>query len=166
MESPPKRSCSVVSPCNPLSVWSVGPQIALGIDPGKPSEEIACAEAIEAPSNRPGNAAVATANNLTSSCLFIIPPCHVSALPASVAHIGRSTRFSSEELQTQFTCSGAVGKKRGDLTIYTLGWFSCRHSFSCENCFNNGESLDCESGSGHALNAPTIREAGKLRSAA
>src|SRR4029077_11431863 len=74
MESPPKRSCSVVSPCNPLSVWSVGPQIALGIDPGKPSEEIACAEAREALSNRPGIAAAETANNLATSCLFIIPP--------------------------------------------------------------------------------------------
>jgi len=120
MESPPKRSCCVVSPCNPLSVWSVGPQIALGTDAGNPSEEIACAEAIAAPSNRPGNAAVATANNFTSSCLFIIPPCHVSALPASVAHIGRSTRFSSEELQTQFGCDGAVRKKRSYSTSTRL----------------------------------------------
>jgi hypothetical protein len=45
--------------------------------------------------------------------LFIIPPCHVSALPASVAHIrGGSARFSSEELQTQFACNGGVRKKR------------------------------------------------------
>jgi hypothetical protein len=46
---------------------------------------VACAEVIEAPSNRPGNAAVATINNFTSFCLFIVPPCHVSALPGLIA---------------------------------------------------------------------------------
>src|SRR5207249_308708 len=49
---------------------------------------------------------------MASVVVFIVPPCQVSPLPASVAHIGsRSTRFSSEELQTQFACNGAVRKK-------------------------------------------------------
>src|ERR1700757_419549 len=117
------RSCNYVSPCNPLSVWSVGPQVALGTDARKPSEEIACAEAIEALSNRPGNATLEIANNLTNSRIFIIPPGCVSALPASVADIGRSTRFSSEELQR-----GSVQWRRSErarpLDLHTLGWFS------------------------------------------
>jgi len=71
-KTPLKRSCSVVSPCNPLSVWSVGPQVAFGTDAGNPSPEITCAEAMEAPNNRAGTAAVESSNSLTRSFLFII----------------------------------------------------------------------------------------------
>src|SRR5580704_4904338 len=82
MESPPKRSCSVVSPCNPLSVWSPGAQFALGTDAGNPSPESTCAEAMEALSNRQGTTAAETANNLTRPSLFIIPPCRYRTRPA------------------------------------------------------------------------------------
>jgi hypothetical protein len=71
----------------------------LGTDAGNPSEEITCAEAIEALSNRPGTAAVATVNNFTSFCLFIIPPYLVGV---AVRRRGVCLRLYAATLATQF----------------------------------------------------------------
>src|SRR5690348_6407616 len=107
------RSCNDVSPCNPLSVWSVGPQIALGTDARKPSEEITCAEAIEAPINRAGSAAAETANNLTRSCFFMgSPQLHVlrvgvgSLLRLNRGAFSQNGEFFSKTANTRFV--GAV----------------------------------------------------------
>jgi hypothetical protein len=108
----------------------------LGTDAGKPSEEIACAEAMAALSKRPGTAAVETANNLTRSCLFIIPPSDLSALPASVvmAPFGES----------------AEGNLYAWLVPQTF-IFLCKFSRTV-----------IVGRPGHALNAPTIGEAGRF----
>jgi len=69
-------------------------------------------------------------------------------------------RFSSKELQAQFACNGVVRKKAQLIAIRNLhARFRCRFRFLAKMFHKTANLLTCESASGYALNAPTIRAA-------